>query len=569
MSNINIERIYHRNAWRIALRFDYHFATIQQVKKLENIRWSNSKRCWYLPFEPSSVEALKTTFSNLKIPESLLFRTKLSSKSFEKADIVHSPLAAVPGGDTQKANIEPTQKGSIPKSIVLRGGLFVIQIPYDKKEVQFLKSLHRGYWNSKEKRWCATGNFNNLFALQDRYRYWEKPTYERFEQLLSGPEIQQPVKAIDLKPFSPDNQWLVAAFVPTTEAVKAIKRISNRRYSKSRQCWLVPNVDTIIDQVKDQFGDLGYRIYEDGTLRYSPAQAKQNWNNRQKYLVKGVEAELKTLLTRYSDLLIGMQYSWQTIKNYSRCFQRFAETIGVSKIDQLQPTDIQSYFNDLAKQNIAYATLNQHINAVKFYYEKVLKQPRRVYKVQRPRKANKLPEVLSKGEIKRIFQGIKNVKHQLIVFLTYSAGLRLGEVIHLKLADIDYDRMLIHIKAGKGKKDRVLPLSNAILTLMQQYTKEYQPKEWLFEGQYKGEPYSKTSVQAIFRRAKTKAGIRKDVSFHTLRHSYATHLLEAGTDVRLIQELLGHADIQTTLRYTHVSQNLIRQIKSPFDTLFD
>jgi len=206
---------------------------------------------------------------------------------------------------------------------------------------------------------------------------------------------------------------------------------------------------------------------------------------------------------------------------------------------------------------------------VKFYYEHVLGRPRKVYAVKRPRKQQSLPVVLSKGSLRQIFAQIKNKKHRLMVLLAYSAGLRLSEVCYLAPEDIDQQRRQIHIRCGKGRRDRVVPLSEAVLALLGDYLEEYRPGSWLFEGQQAGEPYAARSLQAIFRRAKQRAGVDKRATFHSLRHSYATHLLESGTDVRLIQELLGHADINTTLRYTHVSQRSLTAVRSPLDSLLE
>lgn len=154
-----------------------------------------------------------------------------------------------------------------------------------------------------------------------------------------------------------------------------------------------------------------------------------------------------------------------------------------------------------------------------------------------------------------------------MIYLAYSAGLRVSEVVNLKIKDIHSERMVINIKGAKGKKDRTVALSQGILELLRKYYVAYQPKNWLFEGQFDGEPYSIRSLQSIFHRAKNEAKILQDVTFHSLRHSYATHLHEAGTDIKLIQELLGHNDIKTTLRYTHVSNRTLANIKSPFDSL--
>ncbi|MEM5808295.1 MAG: tyrosine-type recombinase/integrase, partial [Candidatus Aenigmatarchaeota archaeon] len=178
-----------------------------------------------------------------------------------------------------------------------------------------------------------------------------------------------------------------------------------------------------------------------------------------------------------------------------------------------------------------------------------------------------LPNVLAIEQVERLFLQLENLKHKTMLYLAYSAGLRVSEVVNLRVRDIHSERMVINIKGAKGKKDRTVALSQGILELLRKYYITYRPTDWLFEGQYPGSPYSVRSLQQIFRRAKKAAGILQEVTFHSLRHSYATHLHEAGTDIKLIQELLGHNDIKTTLRYTHVSTRTLEKIKSPFDAL--
>lgn len=209
---------------------------------------------------------------------------------------------------------------------------------------------------------------------------------------------------------------------------------------------------------------------------------------------------------------------------------------------------------------------DQAINAIKFYYEQVLGRPVKTYYVQRPKKEKRLPEVLSEEEVASILNSIDNLKHKAILSLIYSAGLRLGELINLKINDIDSGRMVIIIRQGKGKKDRISLLSEKVLHLLREYLKVYQPREYLFEGQFFGQ-YSSTSVQKVFRMAKVKACIRKPATVHTLRHSFATHLLERGTDLRYIQALLGHKNPKTTEIYTHITKKGMEKIKSPFDSL--
>jgi len=212
------------------------------------------------------------------------------------------------------------------------------------------------------------------------------------------------------------------------------------------------------------------------------------------------------------------------------------------------------------------SSLNQAINALKFYYGTMLKK-RFVYEVKRPRKDRKLPVVLSQEEVARILSSVENIKHKALLMLIYSAGLRVGEVVRLKIEDIDSKRMLIHIKGSKGRKDRYTMLSETALETLRQYWREYKPTKWLFDGARAGRYLSTRTVEKVLEYACEKAGIRKDISVHTLRHSFATHLLEGGTDLRYIQEILGHKDSKTTEIYTHVSTKSIGKIKSPLDSL--
>jgi integrase/recombinase XerD len=175
--------------------------------------------------------------------------------------------------------------------------------------------------------------------------------------------------------------------------------------------------------------------------------------------------------------------------------------------------------------------------------------------------------VLAISQVERLFVQLENLKHKTMLYLAYSAGLRVSEVVNMKLSDIHSERMVINVKGAKGKKDRTVALSEGILELLRQYYVVYKPKFWLFEGQIEGESYSSRSLQSVFQRAKAATRIHQPVTFHSLRHSYATHLHEAGTDIKLIQELLGHNDLKTTLRYTHVSKRPLENSRSPFDAL--
>lgn len=268
----------------------------------------------------------------------------------------------------------------------------------------------------------------------------------------------------------------------------------------------------------------------------------------------------------YMELLQSLRYSPNTIKAYKSYFTDFVNYFRNEDINALSYKQINSYLLLLIEhRNISVSQQNQRINAIKFYYEKVLRRKRQYYQINRPRKESKLPTVLTRQEVNVILQMTKNLKHRCILMTIYSGGLRRSELLNLKVSDIDSQRMLIKVCGAKGKKDRYTLLSEKLLSELRSYYKAHHPKQWLFEGQGGG-PYSATSVERVFRDAVTRAGIRKYVTPHSLRHSFATHLLEQGTNLRYIQELLGHSSTKTTQIYTRVASNALMKIRNPLDS---
>ena len=258
------------------------------------------------------------------------------------------------------------------------------------------------------------------------------------------------------------------------------------------------------------------------------------------------------------------KYANNTVKTYVSCFEHFLNYYNTHNINRLDENDIRNYLEYLIKMDRSDAYINQSINSIKFYYETVLGMPNRFYSIERPRKSKKLPAVLAKSDIHAIIAHTNNIKHKCVVSLLYSAGLRRSELLNLKLTDIDSKRMLIRVRDAKGNKDRYTLLSQSVLTDLRVYYKHYKPKTFLFEGQF-NEQYSANSVGKIVSYAALKAGIKIGVSAHTLRHSFATHLLESGVDIRHIQLLLGHNSTKTTEIYTHVAKSSFDFIKNPLD----
>lgn len=254
------------------------------------------------------------------------------------------------------------------------------------------------------------------------------------------------------------------------------------------------------------------------------------------------------------------RYSNNTVKAYVHCFESFINYYHDIEPLDVNENDIRNYLQKLIQEGKSNSYVNQAVNSIKFYYEIVHAMPNRFYSIERPRKEKKLPEVLSKDEILGIIQNTNNIKHRCIVSLLYSSGLRRNELLSLTLTDIDSKRMMVKVRSAKGNKDRFTVLSKSLLDDLRTYYTAYRPRIFLFEGATGGR-YSATSVMNIIYRAAKKAGIRKRVSPHVLRHSFATHLLETGTDIRHIQLLLGHNSTKTTEIYTHVANRSFMSIK--------
>ena len=269
--------------------------------------------------------------------------------------------------------------------------------------------------------------------------------------------------------------------------------------------------------------------------------------------------------------LVLRAYSPSTIKTYINEVRVFLGAIGSRPAATYTVQQLRDYLQYCFEHlKLSENTLHSRINALKFYYEQVLKREKFFWDIPRPKKPMQLPKLLNEDELARLFNSIQNKKHKAILFTAYSAGLRVSEVVNLRLADIDGKRMQIHVRDAKGKKDRYVNLSPVLLDILRQYVKMVRPvpKEYLFESEQTGKAYPTRTVQQIFTNAKNKAGIRKEVGIHSLRHSFATHLLDKGTDIRYIKDLLGHFDIKTTERYLHVSKKQLVNVISPFDDLW-
>jgi len=271
----------------------------------------------------------------------------------------------------------------------------------------------------------------------------------------------------------------------------------------------------------------------------------------------------------YLKKLKSRRYSQNTISTYTSLFKAFVHHFHPKPPTLITEQEIKDYLlQEVQRRKLSYSTQNQIINAIKFYYEQVLELEKKQYWIDRPRKQFRLPVVASEEEIVRMLAASGNLKHQCIIGLLYSAGLRRGELVALRIPDVDIDRKQVFVRGGKGKKDRTTLLSDRITVALMKYMDQYKPHYWMFEGPSRSK-YSGSSVGKVVKNAAKSAGIKKPITPHILRHSFATHLMETGTDTRYIQQLLGHASLNTTAIYAHVSRKNLQNIVSPLDRILE
>jgi integrase/recombinase XerD len=344
-----------------------------------------------------------------------------------------------------------------------------------------------------------------------------------------------------------------------------VKTLPGARWSQSKKCWHIPYHMEMPDQLKILFAEQGVEVnYVNEFIDLPKMQSRKSTPNED---LPGSSAEHIEKIKVFMNWMRSRRYSESTIATYTDALKTFLRFYKDKDVSEISNEDLIEFNNEyIIKNKLSSSYQNQVVNAIKLFYRAVELRKMDVELIYRPKTAQVLPNVLSKEEIRAILNAHSNIKHKAMLSLIYSCGLRRSELLNLKLADIDSKRGLVIIRKAKGKKDRVAPLSDKILLLLRDYFIACKPKEWLFEGQDGGQ-YDERSLSKVLKQAVDKCGITKPVSLHWLRHSYATHLLENGTDLRYIQEILGHSRSRTTEIYTHVSNHSLQRVISPFDSL--
>jgi integrase/recombinase XerD len=351
------------------------------------------------------------------------------------------------------------------------------------------------------------------------------------------------------------------------KTIELVKTLPGVKWSQTEKKWHIGYHPEALNSIKNTFKNTGVYIQTlndiNDVVKPRPAEVR-----RPSDALPDLNKLQKEKVDQFKNWLCSKRYSESTIGTYVDALSTFLRFYASKPFSEIDNADVIRFNNDYILQNkFSSSYQNQVVNAIKLFFKTIENKVMETEKVHRPRTEKLLPNVLSKEEIKLILNAHGNIKHKAMLSLIYSCGLRRSELLNLKLNDVDSKRGLVIIRYAKGKKDRVVPLSAKILDLLRNYYLAYKPKEWLFEGQSGKGQYDESSLVSVLKQALAKSDIKKPVTLHWLRHSYATHLLENGTDLRYIQEILGHSHSKTTEIYTHVSNKSIQKIVSPFDSL--
>jgi integrase/recombinase XerD len=348
--------------------------------------------------------------------------------------------------------------------------------------------------------------------------------------------------------------------------IQFIRSFKYSRWDNIEFRWIIPNRDQNLNLLKNYFKDRINKIEEVPFVRIDKTILQKQIESIRDLPV--LDQQKKEEIKAFQLWMEHKRYSKSTIDTYINAINTFLRFLMPKTTNEITNDDMVLFVNNyMIPKKLSLSYQNQAVNASRLFFKTIIGSKIITEQIERPRREHKLPNVLSKEEVLKILNVCTNQKHKTMLSLIYACGLRRSELLNLKIEHVNSDRHLLIIINAKGKKDRVIPISDKVIQMLRDYYKIYKPKVWLFEGQNSGEQYSETSLQKVFKNGLELAKIKKPATLHWLRHSYATHLLEAGTDLRYIQELLGHKSSKTTEIYTHVSEKSLLKVKSPFDDL--
>ena len=580
---LTLTKIQHRGAYRIGISFPYSVEVNQKLKSLGAV-YSATHRCWYMDYQAANYKLLQSNFDELVIEKPKPEHTKadlVAGPAGRDLPPIVAPEKKIPAATklpekTEEKSIKGHKADIVPLAQKLRLQLFenigkywVFSMNYHFVASKELLAVKGVYWNKQQKVYMAMRN---------------RAVKEKVEKILQAAgffptdylEKEKPVKGgtvLIVKPHIEDNQWMQVFIPPVFMLREKIKRFAMSRYSVPHGCYLLPASPDVYKALVVHYEAEKVILKNQLLAGYLK---KGNMPNRKKFLLQKAKNQVlekvpetaRGFVVSMMDAMLANNLSDSTIRNYGNAFCRFMGDNDYRDPASFEYKQIVKYLGGLMGKGLSSTTGHTLVNALNYYYRHVENNRNFEFKLPRPKKEKKLRVVFTPEECAAIFTAIDNPKHKLALMIAYGAGLRVKEVVTLKWGDILPAEQKIHVKNGKGKKDRIVMLPYSVLAMLENYRALYPGKDYVFEGQFAGAHYSTGSVQKVMAVAMEKSGLAKKGSVHNLRHSFATHLLEAGTDIRYIQQLLGHSSIKTTMVYTHVSNKAINQIQSPLDRMF-
>ena len=566
---VQLRKLFHNGNDQIGIYFGFDEVLKNKARSI-GARWSQTHKCWYLLNNKENYKLIKLNFDSIEIIKDKNNERQTEPALTEQENVhIAETISEIP------PIIKAEHKGEIPEmasKIVFTGSTgkyWIVKVPYQKTITPKLMDIKGVYWNKQQKAFFVLRHINVKIKVEALLGIGEifPPEYFNLETVVSNPNT-----FIELKEYPLDKKWMILGCPPVPYLIEQVKRWEGSRYSQANKAYLLTATPAMLENLLKIAAELNIPIHNKLPAKYLSKYKAMNkkesqLKNLRKKMLQQVPVIARTYTLAMLDYLMAQNYSANTIRNYVSSFNLFLRINYYQNPDVLTEMQIVKHLAGMTEKGLSAASLDMLVNALQYYFRTVLKRNSFEIKLPRPRKENHLPAVLTMEECFRIFSFVENPKHKLLLLIGYGAGLRRSEIVTLKWADILFEEHKIHVKQTKGNKDRIVMLPYSIVVLLKDYRNLYPSDEWVFAGQYKGEALSVRTVQQVMKNAVTKAGLEKKATVHTLRHSFATHLLEGGTDIRYIQKLLGHSSIKTTMIYTHITPKAEKKIVSPLDSL--
>ena len=574
---LQVQKIWHRDAYRIGIFFGFDEGLMQRAKQCGAL-WSRTHRCWYLDYHADSYRKIKEVFPDHQVVKNPEDKTPTPApglkNSHDTASIVVMPQVnnalPLPGAAEHNPPQAGEKVGAGAGYLSTTGKYWIVKVPFNEAISKAMTSTKGVYWNKSKKAYMV---FRSIVMKTRVEAILGQPGLLPADYY-TGDEVAATLGEIIVEPCPADKSRMMVRLPNISAVIQTVKRFAGSRYSKANQCYLLPATPDMMENLSELGKNSGMTVEKRLPERYLHKRYAPNL--KQVKLERAVEnlqrmtpADGNVYMNAMTDCMLAMNMSDNTIRAYGHAMLTFLRSKDFMNPESLSQKEVIRHLGGMMKQGLSASTAHTLINALQFYYRNVLGFEYYELKLPRPKNEKKLPLVLSEQECIDIFSVIGFPKHKILIMLAYGTGIRVGELVQLRWADVFFDEHKIHIKSGKGKKDRIVMLPYSVVAALQSYRSLNNKSEWVFAGQYKGEPYSASSVRQVMKRAVEAVGLEKKATPHTLRHCFATHLLEAGTDLRFIQALLGHSSIKTTTIYTHLTKKGTERIISPLDRLAD